>query len=57
VNAGGFNSFLDCYSAVDRYIGYISVASLGFIPNELGLDLVIFILSVDGVLIASWASI
>jgi hypothetical protein len=30
----------------------MSVAGLGFIPDELGLDLVIFILSIGGVLAA-----
>ena len=53
MNTGGSNSFLDYYSVVDRYIGYISVASLGFTPKKLGPDLIIFILSVGGMSAAS----
>jgi hypothetical protein len=53
VNTGGFNSFLDYYSAVNRYIRYISIASLGFAPNEPGLNLVIFVLFIGGISAAS----
>jgi hypothetical protein len=49
MNTKGSSSFLNYYGVVDGYIGYISVASLGFTPNKLGLNLVIFILSVGGV--------
>ena len=53
MNIGGSGSFLNHYSAVDGFIGWISVASLGFIPIKLGLDLIIFILSIGGILAAS----
>jgi hypothetical protein len=53
VNIKGSNSFLDYCNAVDRYIGYISIANLGFTFNKLGLNSVIFILSMGGILIAS----
>jgi hypothetical protein len=49
VNIRGSNSFLDYYNAVNGYIGYISAAGLGFVPNKLGLNLVVFVLSVGGV--------
>jgi hypothetical protein len=52
VNTKGFNSFLDYYSTVNRYTGYISVAGLGFAPNKPGPNLVIFISSVDGMSVA-----
>ena len=53
MNTRGFGSFLDHYSIVDGFTGWISIASLGFVPVELNLDLVIFILFIDGVLAAS----
>jgi hypothetical protein len=49
MNTRGSSSFSDYYGAVDRYIGYISVVNSGFIPNKLGLNLIIFILSIGGV--------
>ena len=52
MNIKGFSSFLDYYNIVDGFIKQISIASLRFIPIELGLDLVIFILSMGGVLVA-----
>jgi hypothetical protein len=52
VNTRGSNSFLDCYSAVNRYTGYISIANLEFASNKPGLNLVIFVLSIGGVLTA-----
>ena len=52
MNTGGSDSFLDYYSAVNRFMGWISIISLGFIPVKLSLDLVIFILSIGGVLAA-----
>jgi hypothetical protein len=53
VNTEGFNNFLNYYSTVDRYTEYISIASLGFIPNKLSLNSVIFILFIGGILAAS----
>jgi hypothetical protein len=49
VNTKGSSSFLDHYSAVDGYIKCISVTGLGFAPNELNPNLIIFILSMGGV--------
>jgi len=57
VNIRGSSSCLDCYSIVDRFTGLISAAGLGFIPNKLSPDSVIFISFIGGVLAASWASI
>jgi hypothetical protein len=57
VNTKGSNSFLDCCNIVNGYTGCISVASLRFVPNKLSLNLVIFVLSVGGMLAAFWASI
>jgi hypothetical protein len=57
VNTRGSSSFLNCYSAVDGYTGCISTAGLGFVPNKLGLNLVIFISFMGGVSAAFWASI
>ena len=53
MNTGGSSSFLDYYSVVNRFAGWISVTSLGFTPVKLNLNLVIFILSIGGVLTAS----
>jgi hypothetical protein len=53
VNTKGSNSFSDYYGAVDGYMEYISVAGLGFIPNELGPNLVVFVLSIGGMSAAS----
>jgi hypothetical protein len=53
VNTRGSSSFLNYYNTVDGYIKYISVAGLGFIPNKLDPNLVIFILSIGGVSAAS----
>ena len=53
MNTRGSSSFLDYCSAVNGFIGWISVASLGFIPVKSGLDLIIFILSIGSVLAAS----
>jgi hypothetical protein len=53
VNTKGSNSFLDYYSTVDGYIKYISVAGLGFIPDKLSLNSVIFVSSIGGVSAAS----
>jgi hypothetical protein len=44
---------LDYYSTVNGYTGCIFIASLGFVPDKLGLNLVIFILSVGGMSAAS----
>jgi hypothetical protein len=44
---------LDHCSAVVGYTGCISIASLGFAPNKLGLNSVIFISSVGSVSAAS----
>ena len=53
VNTGGSGSFLNYYSTVNGFTGWISITNLGFIPIKPGLDLVIFILSIGGVLAAS----
>ena len=53
MNTGGSGSFLNHCSAVDGFIGWISIASLGFVPVKLSLDSVIFILAIGGVLVAS----
>jgi hypothetical protein len=52
VNTRGFGSFLDHCNAVNGYIGCISAAGSGFVPNKLGPNLVIFVLSMGGVLAA-----
>ena len=53
MNTGGSGSFLDRCGAVDGFTGWISVTGSGFAPVKPGPDLVIFILSVGGVLAAS----
>ena len=53
MNTEESSSFLNHCGTVNRFIEWISVASLRFVPVELGPDLVIFILSVGGVLAAS----
>jgi hypothetical protein len=53
MNTRGSNSFLNYYSTVNRYMGCISTASLGFIPNKPGPNLVVFVLSVSGISAAS----
>ena len=50
VNIGESSSCLECYSILVISIGKIVVTSLGVILSEPGLDTVIFILSMDGVL-------
>ena len=52
MNTGGSGSFLNYYSTVDRFTKWISTVSLKFVPVKLGLDLVIFILSISGMLAA-----
>ena len=49
MNTRGSSSFLNYYSAVNGYMGYISAASLGFVSNKLGPNSVVFILSIGGV--------
>ena len=44
---------MDYYNAVNGYTGCISVVSSGFTPNKLGLNSVIFILSIGGMSAAS----
>jgi hypothetical protein len=53
VNTKGSNSFSNYYNAVNGYTEYISIVSLGFTLNELGLNLVVFVLSMGGVSAAS----
>ena len=53
MNTRGSSSFLNYCGAVNGFTGWISITSLGFIPIKLNLDSVIFILSIDGILIAS----
>ena len=50
MNIKGFSSYLKYYSILVISIKKIVIASLGVISSKLGLDMVIFILSVDGVL-------
>ena len=52
MNTEGFSSFLNYYSTVNRFTGWIFIISLKFVSIKLGLDLVIFILSISGVLVA-----
>jgi hypothetical protein len=53
VNTRGSSSFLNHYSAVNRYIGCISIADLGFTPDKPGLNSVVFVLSINGMSVAS----
>ena len=52
MNTGGSSSSSDHCGAVDGFTGWISIASLRFIPVELSLNLIIFILSIDSILAA-----
>ena len=56
VNIRGSSSRLKHCGILVIGVGKIVIASLGVIPSKLGLDMVIFILFIDGVL-AYWASI
>ena len=50
VNIKKSNSCLEYYSVLIISIRKIVITSLGVTPGKLGLDIVIFILSIDGVL-------
>ena len=50
MNIGGSNSYLKCYSILIINREKIVITGLGVIPSKLGLNIVIFISSVDGVL-------
>ena len=54
VNTKGLSNYLDylsCYNVASKSTKWITVVGLEFIPNKLGLDIVIFILFIDDILI------
>ena len=60
VNTKKLNNYLDYlgyYNTASEFTEWITIVSLGFIPSEPGLDMVIFILFINGILTAFWAGI